>query len=57
MVKLMIHLTLMTHLMNEKSKLPLKSMDQPDSPPTLMTFSKDLSKTAFPYGLSLNKHS
>ena len=57
MVKLMIHLTLMTHLMNKKSKLPLKSMDQPASPPTLMTFSKDLSTTAFPFELSLSKHS
>jgi hypothetical protein len=45
---LMTHPTLMTHLMNRKSKLPLKSMDQPGSPPTLMTFSKDLSTTTTP---------
>jgi hypothetical protein len=45
---LMTHPTLMTHLMNRKSKLPLKSMDQPGSPPTLMTFSKDLSTATTP---------
>jgi hypothetical protein len=35
----MIHPTLMIHLMNKKSKWPLNSMDQPGSPPTLMTSS------------------